>query len=72
MSVLAAEKIYSYPWRRRIWLSMSGNLLVFVSLLTAVYQLARGLLIYEPIARWVERNTLLQPFFEVLSPLPKM
>ncbi len=71
MSVLAAEKIYSYPWRRRIWLSMSGNLLVFVSLLTAVYQLARGLLIYEPIARWVKYNTLLQLFFEVLSPLPQ-
>ncbi|WP_028459214.1 hypothetical protein [Chloroflexus sp. Y-396-1] len=71
MSVLAAEKIYSYPWRRRIWLSMSGNLLVFVSLLAAVYQLARGLLTNESIARWVQRNTLLQPFFEMLSPPPQ-
>jgi len=71
MSVLAAEKIYSYPWRRRIWLSMSGNLLVFFSLLAAVYQLARGLLTNDSIARWVQRNTLLQPFFEVLSPLPQ-
>ena len=71
MSVLAAEKIYSYPWRRRIWLSLSGNLLVFFSLLAAVYQLARGVLTNESIARWVQRNTLLQPFFEVLSPLPQ-
>ncbi len=71
MSALAAEKIYSYPWRRRIWLSLPGNLLVFFSLLAAVYQLARGVLTNESIARWVQRNTLLQPFFEVLSPLPQ-
>ncbi len=71
MSVLAAEKIYSYPWRQRIWLSLLGNLLVFFSLLAAVYQLARGVLTNESIARWVQRNTLLQPFFEVLSPLPQ-
>jgi hypothetical protein len=36
-----------------------------------VYQLARGLLTNDSIARWVQRNTLLQPFFEVLSPLPQ-
>ncbi|GIV93328.1 hypothetical protein [Chloroflexus aurantiacus] len=72
MSVMVAEKVYDYPWRRRIGLVTLGNLLVLLSVFSALYQLARGLLAAnEGLIVWLRRTSWLRPLLDALSPLPQ-
>ncbi|WP_322510487.1 hypothetical protein [Chloroflexus sp.] len=72
MSVLIAEKVYSYPWRQRFWRSALGNTLVIASLFGAGYQLLRGMVTAnESLALWLRRTPWLRPLYDWLGPLPR-
>ncbi|MDW8403466.1 hypothetical protein [Chloroflexus sp.] len=72
MSVLVAEKVYSYPRRRLFWRSALGNVLVIASLFGVLYQLLRGMVTAsEPLALWLRRSPWLRLLYDWLAPLPR-